>query len=121
VSVFDWVAGAVIFVGSVISVRLYYTRLDSRRGSRVSQLLSAPGGSAVRIWVLTATLGAMLIARGSAAWPFFAGAWFGIVAWEVTVQATAWIRRVRHRRAAQCSFLSCRVDCASLRDRTRSS
>lgn len=101
--VFYEVAGAVLFVGSVINARLQYTRLDTRRGRRVSQLLSAPGGIRVRLWLLVATGGALDIARGSVVWPVIAGVWFGIVTWEAIVQARGWIRRVRHRRASRAS------------------
>lgn len=102
-SVFYQVVGAVLILGSVINVLVQYTRLDTRRGTRISQLVSAPGGIRVRVWLLVATAGAMDLARGSAVWPALVGAWFGIVAWEASVQATAWIRRVRHRRASGAS------------------
>lgn len=102
-SVFNEVVGAVIFVGSVINLLLQYTRLDTRRGSRVSQLILAPGGIRVRLWLLVATGGALQIARGSVVWPVIAGVWFGIVAWEAAVQATTGIRRARRRKAPRAS------------------
>jgi hypothetical protein len=108
VSVFTgFLAGvaAVTAVGCVINVRMQYTRLDTRHGTRVSQLMFAPGGIRVRVWLLVATGVAMPAAAGSVAWPVVAGVWFGLVAWEAGVQATAWIRRVRQRRSAagRCS------------------
>jgi hypothetical protein len=92
--VLDVLAGVWI-VGAVINGLLQYNRLDSRRGSRVSQVLFAPRGIWVRVWVLSATAGAMQLVRGSVVWPAAAGFWFGIVAWEAAVQARARIRRRR--------------------------
>jgi hypothetical protein len=103
VSVFNEVVGAVIFVGSVINLLLQYPRLDTRRASRILQLISAPGGVRVRVWLLVATGGALQIARGSVVWPVIAGVWFGIAAWEAGVQATARIRRARRRQAPRAS------------------
>ncbi|MBO0835528.1 MAG: hypothetical protein J2P28_08410 [Actinobacteria bacterium] len=100
-SVFNQVVWAVTLVGSVINLPLQYTRLDTRRGTRVSQLISAPRGILVRIWLLVATASAMQLIARSAAWPVLAGLWIGIIAWEGAVQATAWIRRARHRRASR--------------------
>ena len=102
-SVFNDVVGAVLILGCGINVLVQYTRLDTRRGPRVSQLVSAPGGIRVRVWLLVATGGALQLARGSVVWPALVGVWFGIAAWETGVQATAWIRRVRHRRASRAS------------------
>jgi hypothetical protein len=93
-AVLDVVAGAWI-VGAVINGLLQYNRLDSRRGSRVSQSLFAPRGIWVRVWVLSAAGAAMQLTQGSVVWRAAAGFWFGIVAWEATVQATARIRRRR--------------------------
>jgi hypothetical protein len=103
VSVFADVVAALLILGSILNVRVQYTRLDTRRGTRVSQIISAPGGIRVRVWLLVATGGALDLATGSVVWPALVGVWCGIVAWEASVQATAWIRRVRHRRASRAS------------------
>jgi hypothetical protein len=103
VSLFNEVIGAVIFIAGVTGVVMQYTRLDTRRSMRVSQVISASRGIRVRIFLLVATGGVMYISIGTAAWPVAAGVWFGIVAWEASVQATAWIRRVGHRRASRAS------------------
>lgn len=92
--VVDVVAGAWL-VGAAINALLQYNRLDKRRGSRVLQVLFVPRGIWVRVWVLSATAATMQLTRGSVVWPAAAGLWFGIVAWEATVQATARVRRGR--------------------------
>jgi hypothetical protein len=97
-TVFYAAVGTVIFVGLVILARQQY-----RRGLRLSELLFEPSGIRMRIWLWVSAGTGMQVARGSTAWPYVTGVWFGLVAWEVTVQAAAWIRRVRRRQAPRAS------------------
>jgi hypothetical protein len=96
VTVFNAVMAALFFAGFLIIVRQQY-----RHGFRLSEFLFEPSGIRLRVWLLVATSTVMQVTTGSVAWPFVTGVWFGIAAWEASVQATAWIRRVRHRRAAE--------------------
>lgn len=96
-TVFYEVVGAVTLAGLVILLRQQY-----RRGFRFPEFLFEPSGVRFRVWLLVATSTGMQVAT-SAAWPYVTGAWFGIAAWEITVQAAAWIRRVRRRQAPRAS------------------
>lgn len=91
---------AVLLAGCAGNVILQYPRLARHRRTQFVRLLTAPGGWRVRLWLLVGTGGLLDLATGSAVWPYLAGLWFAIAGWEATVQATAWIRRVRQRRAA---------------------
>lgn len=96
VTVFNAVMRALLFAGFLMIVRQQY-----RHGFRLSEFLFEPSGIRLRVWLLVATSTVMQVTTGSVAWPFVTGVWFGIAAWETSVQATAWIRCVRHRRAAE--------------------
>jgi hypothetical protein len=87
------VCGSVLVVASACSAWLLYRRLSTRRGSRISQVISAPAAFPVRSAFLLFVFGAWLLAG---AWPVLV-IWAAIIAWELIVQATALVRRRRHR------------------------
>jgi hypothetical protein len=88
------VCGSVLVVSSACSAWLLYRRLNTRRGRRVSQVVSAPAAFPVRSALLQFVFGAWLL---TGAWPVIV-VWAAIIAWELTVQAAAQVRRVRHSR-----------------------
>jgi len=87
------VIGAVLITVSVINARMQFTRLRSRRGSRVSQVLSSPAGIGIRVALGSAISGIWLLTGGWA----LVSVMLAIIAWELAVQVTAlWLRHPIH-------------------------
>jgi hypothetical protein len=90
------VLGWVLILVSAINAVLQFTRLGTRRSSRVSQVISAPAGTLVRIALLSVGVGVWLLISGWAT----VGVMAAIIVWILAVWLAAWIRRLRLSRAA---------------------
>jgi hypothetical protein len=92
------VAASIAVVSGVVTAAIHYIRLSTRRVSRPRQVLTSPGGRFVRISLLIAAGGVLLLASGWEGWTVFA-IWCAILACELTV--TTLVRRSRQGRTSR--------------------
>lgn len=84
---FHYATGSLIIALSAAITWMAFTR----RGIRARQVATARAGFVVRVALLTAAVGLWDL---TAQWAFLV-VWLAIIAWELTVQATALVRRPR--------------------------
>jgi hypothetical protein len=89
------VLGSVLILVAAINAVLQFTKLGTRRSSRVSQVISARAGTWVRLALCSAAVGVWRLVGGWAV----VGVMGAIIVWELAVWLAAWIRRLRLSRA----------------------
>jgi hypothetical protein len=100
VSVLFDALGSVALLSGAVTASGQFALLKRRRAaSRVRQVISAPAGYLVRLGLLIAEWGALVLTRALAA----VSVMLALIAWELTVQVTAQVRRARHGRASRAS------------------
>jgi hypothetical protein len=93
------VIGSVCVAAGIIGLAVQFARLSSSRGSKVSQVISASAGWPARQGLLTAAVGAWVLIGGWAA----VSVPVAVIAWELTVQAVAMVRRGHRLWASRAS------------------
>jgi hypothetical protein len=89
------VCGYVALLTGAMSAAGQFYLLKPRRVSRIRQVMMAPSGYLVRLCLLVAAFGWLVLTGAPAA----IGITLAILGWELTIRVAERIHRARHRRA----------------------